>query len=351
MGKRREPNFERLNNALFCKATDAPPLAELFHDIEVMDGLAGREVNTTEDLINFYFNFGYDYVPVDCGKWFTGYRGAEFETNSARSLREGRRKRKIFTDDVKSHFHIDNLSDFKKYDWSHHDWLRGGGDLSYFDYIAEKLPQGMKLVAWSDGIYEIFPKFVGYDNFCYALYDDIKFIEEVFYSTGERAVEAYARVAAHPAVGAVWLADDIGYTEGLLWPPELMRKYLFPYYKRIGDAAKKNGKPFIFHSDGRLWEILPDLIEAGVNAIQPIEPKAWDAEKIIEKYGGRLCVMGTIDLDLLCRGTAFETIGMTKSHIKAYGSGGFAVGTTNTPTYYMKLENYRAMIDAANPEI
>jgi len=127
-----------------------------------------------------------------------------------------------------------------------------------------------------------------------------------------------------------------------------MRKYLFPWYKKIGDIAKKNNKPFIFHSDGKLWDVVPDLLEAGVVALQPIEPNAWDAIKIKEKYGNKLCIMGTIDLDLLCRGSADEVRNMVKHHIDIFREyGGFAVGTSNTPTYYMNQDNFRIMIETA----
>jgi len=341
----KQPDFEIFRKTLLCEQTDTVPLAELFHDKEVMDAFLGKEVNTTQDRIEFYMKAGFDYVPVDCGKWFGGVKSIEQEITETKKIREERKKRISFTLNIEQQFHICNLTDFFKYDWSHRTWLRGDGDLSYFDYIANLLPQGMKLIAWSDGIYEFFTKLVGYEKFCYALYDDPEFIEKIFSEVGKRVSTAFERVAAHPAVGALWLADDIGYTEGLLWPADLMRKYLFPHYKKIGDIAKKNNKPFIFHSDGKLWDILPDLIKAGVNAIQPIEPKAWNAQEIKQKYGKNLCIMGTIDLDLLCRGKREDVVAMVKNHIDLFKSGGgFTIGTSNTPTYYMNQENYKALL-------
>ena len=214
--------------------------------------------------------------------------------------------------------------------------------------MSSLLPDDMKVIAWTDGIYEFFPKSIGYERFCYALYDDIKFVEEVFSEVGKRAVAAYERYAVHDAVGALWLADDLGFTEGLLWSVDLMRKYLFPWYKKIGDIAKKYNKPFIFHSDGKLWDIIPDLINAGVNALQPIEPKSWNPVDVKEKYGDKLCIMGTIDLDVLCRGTKQQVVDMVKDHIdKLSYKGGFAIETSNTPAYYMNHDNYKTMIETA----
>lgn len=341
----RKPNFERLRRTLYCKKSDAVPLVELYHDIEVMDYFMGREVNTTEDRIEFYKQAGYDYFPVKCKKWFTGVKSSEEETEVSRKLRTRRKERKSFSNSETNENIISSLADFHRYDWSLHSWLKGGGDLSYLDQVSRLIPEEMKIIAWSDGIFEFFSNFIGYECFCFALNDDISFIEEVFNEVGRRAAEAFDRVASHPAVGAIWLADDIGFTEGLLWSPILMRKYLFPWYKKIGESAKKYNKPFIFHSDGRLWDVIPDLLDAGINALQPIEPKSWNPVEIKRRYGDKLCILGTIDLDLICRGTIDEVIEMTKDHIDLFRKeGGFAVGTSNTPTYYMNQENYKAVL-------
>ena len=93
---------------------------------------------------------------------------------------------------------------------------------------------------------------------------------------------------------------------------------------------------------------MPDLIQAGVNALQPIEPKSWDAVQVKQRFGDRLCVMGTIDLDLICRATRDEVVAMVKKHLELLApGGGFVVGTSNTPAYYMNQENYRAVLQTA----
>ncbi|MCL2741002.1 MAG: hypothetical protein FWE70_02685 [Oscillospiraceae bacterium] len=344
----RVPDFGRLRETLMCGRADAVPIAELFHDVETVDAYMGREVGTYAELAGFYAEAGFDYLPFDAGKWFAGAKGEEGQRAERRAAREARKARTHLTEDVGRRFHIEGPADFEAYDWRMHGWLRGGGDLSAFDEAAGALAPGMKVIAWSDGIFEFFTKMVGYGRFCHSLADDAGFVERVFKEVGDRAVRAYERVAAHPSVGALWLADDIGYSEGLLLSPEIMRKHLFPHYESIGEIARANGKPFIFHSDGRLWEILPDLLRAGVNGLQPIETKAWDAREVKRRYGGRLCVMGTIDLDLLCRGTRGEVEAMVRAHIDGLGKGGgFVIGTSNTPTYYMDHGNYRAMLETA----
>lgn len=337
----RKPDFNRLRETLLGRKADAIPLAELFWDAETMDGFMGKPVLTTLDYIDFATTAGYDYISIGYQRWFQGVPEPAKERENGLRFRALRSHRQAYSEPA-SYRGIHNLAEFEAYCW---DWLTPG-DLSLFDWIAEYLPSGMKVVAISDGIFEFFTKRVGYENFCYALVDDMQFIKRVFDEVGSRYVEAFDAVLEHEIVGAMWLPDDLGCSHGLLWSPELMREVLFPWYRRLGDVARRHDKPFVFHSDGCLWEIIPDLVAAGVNAIHPIEPKAWSAREVKERYGDKLCLMGTIDMDLLCRGTPQEVESMVKEHIEVLGGdGGFVIGTSNTPAYYVLKENFRAMVE------
>jgi len=53
-----------------------------------------------------------------------------------------------------------------------------------------------------------------------------------------------------------------------------------------GDMCRRKDMVFIFHSDGRLWEVLEDLIAIGINALHPIEPKAMDIVEVRERTRG-----------------------------------------------------------------
>jgi len=158
----------------------------------------------------------------------------------------------------------------------------------------------------------------------------------------------YEKAAALPEVKALWLADDIAYTEGLLFSPRIMRKHLFPWYKRIGDVAARYNKPFLFHSDGDLRPILDDLIDCGFNAIQPIEPKAMPIGELKRDYGKKLCLVGNIDLgSTLTLGTPEEVRAEVRDRIRLLApGGGYCVGSSNSVTNYVPLENFRAMLEA-----
>ena len=67
-------------------------------------------------------------------------------------------------------------------------------------------------------------------------------------------------------------------------------------------------KAFVFHSDGYLWEVIDDLIDLGINALHPIEPKAMDIIDVKRHCRGRICIIGNIDLGYtLTRGCLLYT--------------------------------------------
>jgi len=85
-----------------------------------------------------------------------------------------------------------------------------------------------------------------------------------------------------------------------------------------------------------------------VDAIHPIEPKAMNIAKVKERWGHKLSLIGNIDLGYtLTLGSVEDVIKEVKEKISQVApGGGYAVGTSNTVTGYVKLENYRAMINA-----
>jgi uroporphyrinogen decarboxylase len=88
------------------------------------------------------------------------------------------------------------------------------------------------------------------------------------------------------------------------------------------------------------------IIDCGVSAIHPIEPKAMNIADVKQRYGNKLCLIGNIDVDLLARGSVDEIINNVKRNIEQVGlDGGHCVGSGNSIPEYVKLENYIAMIE------
>jgi len=158
------------------------------------------------------------------------------------------------------------------------------------------------------------------------------------------------RRAIREGADAVVSGDDYANQHGTVMSPQHFRQFVLPYLKRSIDAAHDEGVPFIKHTDGNIWAILDDLVQAGIDALDPIEPAAgMDIGEVKAKYGDRIAVIGNVDCSfVLTRGTVEEVEEAVKETIaKASPGGGHILASSNSIHPAVKPENYRAMVEAA----
>ncbi len=98
-------------------------------------------------------------------------------------------------------------------------------------------------------------------------------------------------------VDMIWVGDDVGAQNRMLISPEMWRKYLKPLMADFISELKSinPGLKLAYHTDGNVEPIIPELIEIGVDVLNPVQPASMDPAKIKELYGDRLCFWGTID--------------------------------------------------------
>jgi uroporphyrinogen decarboxylase len=144
------------------------------------------------------------------------------------------------------------------------------------------------------------------------------------------------------------MPDDLGYTTGFMVNPKVLREHVFPWNKRIGELVRARGLPYIYHSDGRVYDVIDDLIECGFHALHPCERASTDIDRVKREYAGRLCLCGNIDLDsTLTLGTPDDVEEEVKTRIRTIGpGGGYCCGSSNSVPEYVPIDNFRAMIAA-----
>lgn len=99
---------------------------------------------------------------------------------------------------------------------------------------------------------------------------------------------------------AVWVFSDLCYKNGMLFSPRFFKENVLPSFRRYVDLCHEAGSRFIFHSDGDVSGLIPLLLEAGVDCIQPLEARAGnDIRELMPKYGSRISFMGNINADVL----------------------------------------------------
>ncbi|MCJ7710558.1 MAG: nucleoside 2-deoxyribosyltransferase, partial [Chloroflexi bacterium] len=118
--------------------------------------------------------------------------------------------------------------------------------------------------------------------------------------------------------------------------------------KRLADAIHAKGGWDVMHSDGYLWPILDDLVSAGIDGWQGIQPRiGMDMKELKERFGDRLCLFGGVDIDTLVRGTTEDVAAQVDYAIaNAARDGGLVLGSGNTIMPGVRPENYQAMLDA-----
>ncbi len=163
---------------------------------------------------------------------------------------------------------------------------------------------------------------------------------------------AMVRRWASVGADAVFLTDDWGSQTGLMISPELWRSYFRLYYKKVFKEAHSLGMDVIFHSCGNVTEIVGDLIDMGLDVLDPVQPGAMDMEHLAREFGGKLAFSGAVDIqDLLCLGTPQRIKDEVRRIIDTLGKpfgGGLILGPANVITPDTPFENLAALFEAAH---
>ena len=157
--------------------------------------------------------------------------------------------------------------------------------------------------------------------------------------------------AAQGKIDILRTADDMGMQHSLFISPEMFRTFVKPRVKKLADLAHSHGVKFMFHSCGAIQPLIDDLIEIGVDILDPLQAAAEGMEPQVlkETYGTRICLHGGICTQyLLPNGTPEEVRSEVKRRIAIFGKGG---GYILSPCHVLQNDvptaNIVAMVDAA----
>jgi uroporphyrinogen decarboxylase len=144
-------------------------------------------------------------------------------------------------------------------------------------------------------------------------------------------------------------SDDMGFKTGLLLSPQDMRRLVLPGHRDLARRSHEAGKLYLLHSCGNLEEIYDDLIEdVGLDGKHSFEDTIEDVRELKPSLGGRVALLGGIDMDFLCRADESAIRGRVRETLDICSpGGGFCIGTGNTVANYIPLDNYLVMLDEA----
>jgi uroporphyrinogen decarboxylase len=350
--KNPKPDIDR-----FCRMIKGevipktPPLAELIIDPllireiltpfldrpwpEGSDPAAQREACRL--VMDGWRRLGYDFVRWGGGLDFPGKHRVTDDTSS-----EINRGKRSWTEEGTGP--IASWDDFEKYPWPELDKV----DYSMVEFMARQVPEGMGLfICPSSGFLEVpLDTLLGYENMALLLYDDPKLVKAVVDRCGELLLGWYRHAASLPNVRGFFQGDDMGFKTQPLVGPETLRELILPWHKKAAQLAHDRSQLYLFHSCGQIDSIMDDLIdEVKIDAKHSFEDIICPVADFKKKYGGRVAVLGGIDVHKLCTLSEPELRKEVRRTLDACMPGGrYALGSGNSVANYIPVRNYLAMI-------
>lgn len=197
-------------------------------------------------------------------------------------------------------------------------------------------------------IYEGAEHLRGYQQILEDILINRKIAETIF----DRVMEYHYYVSLaliEMGIDILWLGDDMGTQRGMIISPQLWREIFKPRWRFLFESFKKKNSNLLiaYHSDGSIRPIIPDLIEIGLDILNPIQPlcegmNSWELKK---EYGKDLAFFGGIDIqEVLPFGTIEDVKAEVKKRIDSLAvGGGYLCGPTHNIQSDTPLENILTM--------
>jgi uroporphyrinogen decarboxylase len=160
---------------------------------------------------------------------------------------------------------------------------------------------------------------------------------------------AAAKKLVEMGADMIWTGDDFGSQHEMLISPKMWRKYFkwrMANFIRELKAIKPDVK-VAYHSDGDIRRIIPELIEIGLDVLNPIQPASMNPREIKRLFGNRLCFWGTIDEQhTLPFGSPEDVKGEVIERLETIGrQGGLILAPTHHVQLDTPLDNFWAMVE------
>jgi len=196
-------------------------------------------------------------------------------------------------------------------------------------------------------MWEVAWKLTGFSQFMVAMYRDPALVNGVLDGLNRIRLRQ-AKILGEAGVDVIYDGDDVGTQTSMMLSPELFRRYLKPRYLELGREIHRRGAHFFFHSDGYIEPVIPDLIEAGVDILNPVQPECMDPARIKGLYGDRLCLDGTISIQrTMPFGTPRDVAQEVRERIRTVGPAGLILGPSHSMQPDVPVENILTLYEAA----
>lgn len=189
---------------------------------------------------------------------------------------------------------------------------------------------------------------LGLELFSYLAVDAPQLITDYIRANTDRELERIRATADAERSPCALTYGDIAYKGRLIHSPEWLRREFLPPLAEIDGALHDCGVKCLFHSDGYLMDILPDLLAAGIDGLNPIETCAgMDLSEVSDQYGDDLFFAGGIDISQLMSLAPVDEVRRVCREAVATASPGYFIGSTTELDNGSRLDNVLAMFEVA----
>jgi len=206
-----------------------------------------------------------------------------------------------------------------------------------------------KTVVFGDNGWGLFERawiLVGMDKFLMWMYREPEAVEELLQRIAKVKLRISERLIEEVGVDGIRYGDDWGGESELMMGPELWRKFIKPQQARLYNVCTENHRLVMQHADGHIEEIIPDLIEMGLDLLNPLQPECNDVQAVKQRFGGQLSFHGAVGSRVLDYGTPSEVKEEVAKRVKQLSAGGgFVLAPAHAYSY--SEENITAFREAA----
>jgi len=186
---------------------------------------------------------------------------------------------------------------------------------------------------------------MGYENICYALYDDPGLIDDICRISNEFFREA-ARRSVEAGCAGIWVSEDLGSSSSTFFSLDHYRRHFLPPLAKLVEYVDSLAVPVLLHACGYIGPYLDDLGQTKIVAVHPLQRTAgMDLRQVKEKYGRRFCLIGNIDSSrTLPYGTPEEVAAEVREAIDiAAPGGGYILASDHSLHDGIPVENILVM--------
>ncbi|MHA1294006.1 MAG: uroporphyrinogen decarboxylase family protein [Promethearchaeota archaeon] len=183
----------------------------------------------------------------------------------------------------------------------------------------------------------------GFKTLFKLLIKEKEFIKKIVKDISEYSI-AVAEKTILEGAKYLYITCDLGYKMRSFISPRMFNEFFKNYIKRFCYKVHKLNGKIIMHACGYVEEMIPHLIDMGIDALHPIEKAAGnDIVNIKKKYKKKLCLIGNVPIPLLTHGTPKETYEYVKYLLKNVSKyGGHIISSSHSITKWCKLKNFLA---------